>query len=75
VSGLTRLPLTEGWVAKRVSIDRPDRADDRKHLALELERSLPLALAARRFKGDGQGGCTFFTFAEARGPSETGRLP
>jgi hypothetical protein len=38
-----------------------------------LERSLPLARAARRFHGDGQAGCSFFTFFEDRGAREAAR--
>lgn len=38
--------------------------------AEEFERGLPLARAAKEFGGDGQAGCSSYSFFEARGPSE-----
>jgi hypothetical protein len=40
-----------------------------------LERNLPLAEAAKGFGGDGRGGCSTFSFFEARKPSEASRAP
>jgi hypothetical protein len=43
--------------------------------AAGLERTLPLALSAKRFHGGDRAGCTTFSFFETPEPSEAGRAP